>query len=185
MHDRTSNTSLVLKHEGDKLDMVLQSALQHNYRYYDNTLDADFSPFEIVGIFNNYGEEYNKVSVLTHEFRIRSKKSKTSKLEWNAGAFQYQQNSPTRQATVFGKDAGFIGIPDKNFALISTNIARNSGIAAYGDLKMVLEDRLILNAGLRLDNEWRYLSVRGEYEKQPNLALCSTWLHHPIQYMST
>lgn len=165
MRDRTGNASLVVKRRGTKTDITFQTALQNNYRYYTKTLDADFSPFDIVGIFNDYGKTYNTVDVFTNEFRIGSKNGGNTKIEWNAGAFHYRQKSPTRQATVFGEDAGFMGIPDKNFSLISTNIAKNDGLAAYGDLKIALTKKIVLSGGIRADNEWRKLTVRGEYEK--------------------
>lgn len=165
MKDKTANSSLVIKRKGEKVDFTLQSSRQKNYRYYLNSLDADFSPASIVGIFNNYGKDFNTVNVVTNEARIQSKGD--SKIEWLAGIYHFLQESPTKQATAFGKDAGLYGIPDKNFSIINTNIAKNSGIAAFGNLQYKISDKLSLTAGLRVDHENRKLTVKSEYEKQP------------------
>lgn len=43
MSDNSSNSSVTIKHKGNGFDLTLQSAYQRNYRFYDKTLDADFS----------------------------------------------------------------------------------------------------------------------------------------------
>jgi iron complex outermembrane receptor protein len=75
MRDKSGNASIVVKHKGKKTDITLQHARQRNYRYYENTLDADFSPADIVGIFNNYGKDFNTVNAVTNELRFNSVKS--------------------------------------------------------------------------------------------------------------
>ncbi|MBM3444974.1 MAG: TonB-dependent receptor [Bacteroidetes bacterium] len=167
MNDQTNNLSLILQHKGKKANITLQSAYQQNYRYYDNTLDADFSPYSIVGIFNNYGKNYNNVKAFTNELRIQSVDSTSNKLKWSTGMFQYTSNSPTRQATVFGKDAGFIGIPDTDFSLIAYNLSKTNGLAGFGHAIYQLSEKFSIQAGMRLDYEQRALTVRSEYEKQP------------------
>lgn len=174
MHDRTSNASLVIKHNGQKVGLSLQTAFQNNYRYYDNVLDADFSEFDIVGIFNNYGKNFNKVQVLTNEFRISSAKNNRSKLEWNAGAFHFIQKSPTKQATVFGNYASFIGVPDNNFSLISINTANNQGLAGYGQMKYAFNKKWSIEGGMRIDTENKKMTVSGEYEKSPGSAVVTS-----------
>lgn len=164
MRDKTANSSILIRHKGNKADFTLQSSRQRNYRYYENTLDADFSPADIVGIFNNYGNEFNTVNVFSNEAKLQS--NSNSKLEWVTGIYQFIQESPTRQATAFGEDAGLFGVPDKNFAIISTNIAKNTGIAGYGNIKYSINDKWKLTAGLRLDNETRKMTVRSEYAKE-------------------
>jgi iron complex outermembrane receptor protein len=168
MKDKTTNSSLVIKHRGEKIDFTLQSSRQKNYRFYENSLDADFSPADIVGIFNNYGTDYNTVNVITNEARLQSKGD--SKLEWIAGIYHFLQESPTKQATAFGNDAGLFGVPDKNFSIISTNIGKNNGLAGYGNFKYLISEKLSLIAGLRVDNENRKLTVRSEYQKSPTPA---------------
>jgi len=81
--------------------------------------------------------------------------------------FQYTNNSPTKQATVFGKDAGFIGVPDTDFSLISYNLSNTNGFAGYGHGNYQINNNLSLQAGIRLDYENRSLTVKSEYEKQP------------------
>lgn len=167
MNDQTNNLSLILQHKGANTNITLQSSYQNNYRYYDNTLDADFSQFSIIGIFNNYGQSYNNVKAFTNELRIQSADVKNNKLKWSTGLFQYTNNSPTKQATVFGKDAGFIGVPDTDFSLISYNLSNTNGFAGYGHGNYQINNNLSLQAGIRLDYENRSLTVKSEYEKQP------------------
>ena len=167
MHDQTKNASIAVQHKGKDVNITLQSSYQNNYRYYENTLDADFSAFEIIGIFNNYGKAYNNVRAFTNEVKIQSVNNPSKKLEWTTGLFHFTNNSPTKQATVFGKDAGFIGIPDKNFSLISYNLSNNNGLAGYAHGTYHLTSKLSFQAGARIDLEERSLTVKGEYKKEP------------------
>jgi iron complex outermembrane receptor protein len=172
MRDNTSNSSLTIKHKGKSFDFTLQSSYQRNYRYYDKTLDADFSPADIVGIFNNYGNQFNTVGIFSNELRLHSNSSnENSKIEWTAGLFHFTQNNPGKQATVFGNDAGLFGVPDINFSIISINKSRNNGIAGYANLGYKISNKVTLTGGLRLDNENRSMTVSSEYEKQPNNAI--------------
>lgn len=167
MHDQTNNASVVLQHKGKDVNISLQSSYQNNYRYYDNTLDADFSPYEIIGIFNNYGKSYNNVKALTNELKIQSSNQKNKKLAWTTGFYQFNNSSPTKQATVFGKDAGFIGVPDKNFSIISYNLSKINGMAAYAHGTYHFTEKFSIQAGARFDQEQRSLTVKSEYEKSP------------------
>lgn len=169
MRDQSSNSSISIKHRAKQFDLSWQTAYQKNYRYYDKTLDADFSPADIVGVYNNYGNKFNTVEIFSNELRLQSSKTNSeSKFEWTTGLYQFMQRNPGRQATVFGSDAGFIGVPDINFSLISNNTAKNNGIAAYASVGYKLSKQLLITGGIRLDNENRSLTVSGEYEKQPN-----------------
>ena len=171
MRDNSRNASIVAKHKGKKTDITIQHARQRNYRFYENTLDADFSPADIVGIFNNYGKDFNTVNVMTNELRLNSVKSSPDQaFEWSAGVFQFTQKSPTKQATVFGNDAGLFGVPDKNFSIISINKGDNNGLAAYGHMNYKINDKVSLNGGMRIDRENRKLTIGSEYEKQPRPA---------------
>jgi iron complex outermembrane receptor protein len=167
MIDKTENSSIVIKRNGDKVNLSLQTSLQKNYRYYQDPLDGDFSTIDIVSVYNNYGKDFNKVNVLTNELRVSSVKSNDSKVDWTAGIYHFSQKSPTKLATVFGDDAGLYGVPQSNFALISTNIASNNGVAAYGNVKHEITKQLSINAGARIDREYRKLSVKGEYGVTP------------------
>ena len=168
MRDNTSNSSLSIKHKGKSFDLTLQSSYQRNYRYYDKTLDADFSPADIVGIYNNYGNQFNTVGIFSNELRLQSNSSSDhSKLEWTVGVFHFIQNNPGKQATVFGNDAGLFGVPDVNFSIISNNTSKNNGIAGYANLGYKISKKITLTGGLRIDNENRSMTVSSEYEKQP------------------
>ena len=172
MRDNSRNISVVAKHKGKKTDITLQHARQRNYRYYEKSLDADFSPADIVGIFNNYGKDFNTVNVMTNELRFNSVKSLPEQaFEWSAGIYQFSQKSPTKQATVFGKDAGLFGIPDKNFSIISINKGENNGLAAYGHMNYTINEKVSVNGGMRIDNENRKLTIGSQYEKQPRPAI--------------
>ena len=174
MNDQTQNASLVIKHNGQKVRLSVQTAFQNNYRFYDNVLDADFSKFDIVGIFNNFGKDFNKVQVWTNEFRISSAKNNRSKIEWNAGAFHFIQKSPTKQAIVFGNNASFIGVPDNNFSLISINKANNHGLAGYAQMKYTINKKWSVESGMRIDAENKKMTVRGEYQKPPGPAVVTS-----------
>ena len=172
MRDNSRNVSVVAKHKGKKTDITLQHARQRNYRFYEKSLDADFSPADIVGIFNNYGKDFNTVNVMTNELRFNSVKSSPEQaFEWSAGIYQFSQKSPTKQATVFGKDAGLFGIPDKNFSIISINKGENNGLAAYGHMSYTINEKVSVNGGMRIDNENRKLTIGSQYEKQPRPAI--------------
>jgi iron complex outermembrane receptor protein len=168
MRDNTSNSSLVLKYKGEKVNLFVQNSWQQNYRYYENTIDADFSPYDIVGIYNNYGKDFNRVRVFTQDIKLSSSENDDSRFKWVAGTYLYSQQNPTKQATAFGKDAGFIGVPDKNFAIISTNVSKNKGIAFYGNGTLSLTNKFTITGGLRIDRESREMTVSGAYEKKPN-----------------
>jgi len=170
MNDQTNNASVVLQHKGEKVNVVLQTSYQNNYRYYDNTLDADFSEFEIIGIYNNYGKSYNNVNAITNELRIQSADKNDTKLKWSTGIYQYNNFSPTKQATVFGGDAGFIGIPDTDFSIISFNLLKTDGVAGYAHAEYQLNNKISLQVGARLDYENRALTIRSDFEKQPSFS---------------
>lgn len=165
MKDNTFNTSLVLDHKGRNLNFSSQTAYQQNYRYYEDPIDADFSPLDAISIFNNYGRDWNNVKVLTQEFRFSSPTGPVRNLEWTAGSFLFYQESPTRQATRFGEDAALLGMEETNFALINTSESITKGAALFGQLNYALTKRFDLIAGLRYDFERKEQSVLGEYQR--------------------
>jgi iron complex outermembrane recepter protein len=165
MQDRTMNASMSVQRHGRQAKMELLTSFQRNHRIYDRPIDGDFSAYDIVTIDNNYGNAYNRVSVLTQELRFSSVDRSGDRLQWTAGLFGFVQDNPVKQATRFGKDAGFMGIPDKNFALISTNLGKGEGIAGYGQATWSITPTLLLTGGLRYDREWKRMSVEGAYEK--------------------
>ncbi len=171
MNDGTLNASLSFQYAGPKINVSNQFAWQQNKRIYKTPIDADFSPLDAITISNNYDGQWNKVKVLSHELNISSVANKSSKLEWTAGTYFFHQINPTKQATNFGKDAGFIGMPDINFSSINTSNGINTGFALFGQINYKLNSKLSLIAGLRSDYENRKLTVKGEYQKLGQPAL--------------
>jgi iron complex outermembrane receptor protein len=166
--DNIFNSSLVASYAGEKLNFSSQTAYQSNYRYYTNPIDGDFSPLDIVTIINNYGKDWNNVKVFTQEFKVSSPASVNTPLNWTAGTYFYHQDNPVKQATRFGEDAGFYGIPDTNFSQINTTSAQSTGIAFFGQATYSFTDKLDVTAGLRYDYEERKQRVLGEYQHDPD-----------------
>jgi iron complex outermembrane receptor protein len=106
--------------------------------------------------------------VVTQEFKFSSPATTTSDVTWTVGNYIFHQNSPNKQATHFGEDAAFLGVPDKNFSIINTTTAKNFGTAFFGQITYALTNKLNLIGGLRYDYEKRKYSVLGEYQKDPN-----------------
>ncbi len=165
MIDNSFNASLTVNHSGPGVNFTSQTAWQTNQRYYNAPLDGDFSPYDIVTVINDYGKEWNKVKVFTQELRFSSAANKTAGFRWTAGAYFFHQYNPAKQATHFGEDAGFYGIPDVNFATINSTKGKNTGIAFYGQGTYAINKKLAFIAGLRYDYENKKLAVKGEYQK--------------------
>ena len=70
--DNIFNSSLSVNYAGRAFNFSSQTAYQSNYRFYDVPIDADFSPADAVTLINNYGDDWNKVKVLTEELRFTS-----------------------------------------------------------------------------------------------------------------
>lgn len=174
MIDNTLNASLSINHSGNSVDFLSQLTFQKNYRYYDAPLDGDFSQKDIVTVNNNYGNKWNNVKVITHEFKFSSAANRPSLLSWTAGTYFFHQNNPSKQATHFGKDAGLYGIPDTDFSTINTTTGSNTGFALYGQANYLLTKKLTLIAGLRYDYEYKKLAVEGEYQKDGQDAMVTT-----------
>ncbi|MCW3117171.1 MAG: TonB-dependent receptor, partial [Chitinophagaceae bacterium] len=121
MVDNTFNSSFSVNYTGPVLNFSSQTAWQTNYRYYKQPIDGDFSPIDGVTIINNYGDQWNKVKVLTQEFRFTSPASLSSPWKWTTGVYLFHQDVPNKQATRFGNDADLLGSPDKNFSIITTS----------------------------------------------------------------
>jgi iron complex outermembrane receptor protein len=168
MQDDAFNASLSVTHSGKNVLFNSLTAYQSNFRVYDKPLDGDFSPLDIITIFNNYGNRYNKVNVFTQEFRFSSPASDAARLQWTGGAFFFHQDNPVKQATGFGSQAPLFGIPDSNFSFININSGKNTGMALYGQATYKLTQKLSITAGLRFDYENKKLSVQGDYLKEPD-----------------
>lgn len=168
MVDNTFNSSFVASYAGNGLNFSSQTSYQSNYRYYKDPIDGDFSPLDIVTIINDYGKDWNNVKVLTQEFKFSSPASISSPFKWTAGTYMFYQDNPVKQATRFGEDAGYYGIPDTNFSTINTTEGKSSGIAFFGQATYSITDNFDLTAGLRYDYERKEQRVLGEYQHDPD-----------------
>ncbi|MGI8638214.1 MAG: TonB-dependent receptor, partial [Segetibacter sp.] len=166
--DNTLSTSLSANYAGSSFNFSSQSSCQHNYRYYNNPIDGDFSPVDAITIINNYRKDWNNVKVLTQEFKFTSPASSISPLKWTAGSYLFYQDNPTKQATHFGKDAALVGSPDVNYSLINTTKGKGYGVAFYGQGTYSLSNRLDVIAGARYDYEHKKQNIVGDYQKDPN-----------------
>ena len=166
--DNIFNSSLVASYAGAKLNFSSQTSYQSNLRYYTDPIDGDFSPLDIVTIINDYGKKWNNVKVFTQEFKLSSPASSSSLLKWTAGTYMFYQDNPVKQATRFGEDAGYYGIPDTNFSTINTTKGKSSGIAFFGQATYTVTPKFDVTAGLRYDYEHKEQSVLGEYQHDPD-----------------
>jgi iron complex outermembrane receptor protein len=168
LNDNINNASLSLAYSGSKINFSSQTAYQSNYRFYEDPIDADFSPIDGITIVNNYGDKWNNVKVYTQEFRISAPANSPHRLKWTAGTYFFSQSAPNKQATHFGKDALLLGAPDTDFSIIGTTDAHSKGIAGYGQVTYELFPHLELISGIRYDYERKELSVLGQYQKDPD-----------------
>ena len=168
MVDNIFNTSLSINYSGQAFNFSSQSAYQSDYRYYKTPIDGDFSPLDAVSIFNNYGKKWNNVNVFTQELKFTSPASSTRRFNWTTGAYFFHQNSPNKQATVYGEDAALLGSQDINFSSINTTTAKSTGVAVYGQETYRASKKIDLTVGLRYDYEHKYQEVLGQIKKDPD-----------------
>ncbi|MDB4903834.1 MAG: hypothetical protein JWQ63_3115 [Mucilaginibacter sp.] len=171
MIDNIFNASLSANYTGSSFNFTSVSSYQENYRYYTNPIDGDFSPLDAVSIINNYGNDWNKVKVGTQEFRFSSPASSQSPLKWTAGLYGFYRYSPTKTGTHFGADAAAVGSPINNFTSINTNIERNYGAAAFGQVVYTIDPKWDVTAGLRYDVEHKKEEVKGEFQPDGQSAI--------------
>lgn len=169
--DNVFNSSLSLNYAGPAFNFSMQTAYQHNNRYYREPIDADFSPIDGVSLVNDYGSDWNTVNVLTNELRFSSPAASTSSLKWTAGTFAFRQDAPTKVGTHFGADAALVGAPFPFFTSINTNDGTSSGAAVFGQVSYALAPKLDLTAGLRYDFERKTQAVRGEFQPDGAAAM--------------
>lgn len=158
MVDNLINASFSVNHSGKLVNISSQTAYQSNYRFYKTPIDGDFSPLDIVTIQNNFGKEWNKVQVLSQEFKFSSPSTSESRFNWTAGLYGFYQYSPTKQGTHYGADAGLYGSPIINFTDLATHTAKSMGVAAYAQLGYTITSKLSATAGLRYDYEHKKLN---------------------------
>jgi iron complex outermembrane receptor protein len=173
MIDNTFNASLTAQYNGQNFNFSSQTAYQFNHRYYNKPLDGDFSPADAVTVINNFGGNWNKVKVVTQEFKFNSSSTSTSALKWTAGTYLFYQDNPTKQEIHYGQDAGLLGVPDNNFSTINSTKGKSYGIAFFGQTTYMLAKKLDVIAGLRYDFENKKYNVLGEYQKDPDPAFAT------------
>ena len=163
MVDNVSNASLSIRHRGQSADFSSQTSFQSNYLIYEDPIDGDFSPLDIVSIINNYGKNWNKVDVLTQEIRFSSPQENNQKLSWLTGLFGFYRHDPVKQGTYFGEDAAIYGA-DPFMTMVTTNTGNDIGGAIFGQVEYSLTDQLSLMGGLRYDRESIKLKGKSELE---------------------
>lgn len=161
MVDNVTNASLVMDYTGD-IHFSSQTSFQSNYRIYEDPIDGDFSPLDIVSVVNNYGRDWNKVNVWTQEFRLSSDEDSGAKFSWLAGLFGFIKDDPVKQGTYFGENGDLYG-SQPGSTLLTTNTGKSEGIALFGQGSYQLTDKMYLTIGLRYDRENRKLTGRGEF----------------------
>jgi iron complex outermembrane receptor protein len=174
MFDNTLNASLNIRHQGEKVEFSSISAWQNNHRYYQPSVDGDFSPIDGVTIVNDFGSAWNNVQVFTQEFRLHSAERLNVPWSWTAGAYFFHQYNPNKQATHYGADAALLGAPMTDFSSIDITKGKNTGVAGYGQVNYKLTPRLTLLAGLRYDYEHRYLDVTEQFQPDGQPAMVTT-----------
>jgi iron complex outermembrane recepter protein len=168
MVDNTLNASFSAIYSGNTFNFTSQTAYQSNLRYYQDPIDADFSPIDGITIINNYGKPWNKVKAWTQEFKFTSPANSISPLRWTAGAYFFYQDNPNKQATRFGKDAALVGSPDSLFSIINTTKSKRLGMAFYAQANYSIGKKLSVIAGMRYDYESDKQEILGQYQKDPD-----------------
>ena len=164
--DNTFNTSLNIQHAGSVANFTSLTTYQSNHRYYEDPIDGDFSPADIITIINNYGKDWNNVKVWTQEFKFTSSPS-SSPWQWTAGTYLFHQNSPNKQATHFGDNGDLFGA-QPNTSVLNTTEAKSKGIAFYGQAIFSINKYLDVTFGARYDYESKKQRVLGEYLADPD-----------------
>lgn len=174
MSDNLFNTSLSISYTGNSLNFSSQTAYQSNYRYYKTPVDGDFSLLDGFSIINNYGKDWNRVQVLTQEFKITSPATIDSKFSWTTGVYGFYQYSPVKQGTHVGSDGELLGAEISNFTSINTNTGKSMGLAAYGQATYALSQAFKASLGLRYDYEHKKLRGFSEFfmdDEDPAVSL--------------
>lgn len=167
MVDNTINASLSVSYTGNAINFTSQTAWQSNQRYYKQPIDGDFSPLDGVTIINNYGRKWNKVKVLTQEFRLTSPASIVSPWKWTTGIYMFYQDIPNKQATHFGKNGDLMGA-EKNTSVITTSKGMSMGSAFYGQATYDINKKLQLTGGVRYDYEHKKQGALSQYQIDPD-----------------
>ena len=124
--DNTLNGSLAINYYGNEIDFSSISAYQSNYRYYENPIDADFSPKDSISIINNYGGQWNKSQAATQEFKISSSSKNKQRFNWTLGSYLFYQQAPVKTSYQIAF------APNVYFTQTNIYNSFNTGLAMYG-----------------------------------------------------
>ena len=160
--DNTLNGSLNIHHAGPNVNFTSLTTYQSNHRYYENPIDGDFSPADIITIGNDYGKDWNNVKAWTQEFKFTTAPSSNSPVQWTAGSYMFIQDSPNKQATNFGENGDLYGAMP-NTSILNTTEAKSRGIAFYGQAAYAVTESFEVTLGARYDHERKEQRVLGEY----------------------
>lgn len=204
MNDRTFNASLTASYQSQRHGLSSQTSYQDNHRIYKNSIDGDFSSYDIVAIVNDYGKEWNRSRVWMHETRLHWRPH-GDKIDWNFGIYGFLQKAPAKQGTYYGDDAEMYGVPMRNFTDISVNKLMGRGFAGFSQMTYQISPKFSLIGGLRYDYEYKRQNIAGLFDREgepsittlpdtsasahftdlsPKLALTYSW-HENRQLYST
>lgn len=163
--DNVFNGSLNASYTGSAFNFTSLTTYQSNYRIYNDRIDGDFSPFDIITIGNNYGKDWNNVKVFTQEFKFSSAANSSSLIKWTGGTYFYHQKNPVKQATHYGEDVNFLYDEAIPFTYsLNTSTGKSTGIALYGQGTIsLLNDKLDVTVGARYDYENKEQQALGEF----------------------
>lgn len=162
MVDDISNASLNIVRSGERIHFTSQTSYQYNYRIYEEPIDGDFSPLDIVSIIKEDDRDWNYVSVWTQELRLSSGVTDPENISWQAGVFGFLKDDPEKQGTHFGENGDLYGaVPHST--IVTTNTGSDKGVAAFGQIRIPLTVRLGLTVGARYDHEVAELTGRSEF----------------------
>jgi iron complex outermembrane receptor protein len=165
MTDDIQNHSLVIQQVGSRLNWTLQEAWQSDYRRYDQPLDADFSGLDMLSIRNDFGREWNRPRVFTHEFRVSGSGRTNKRWELSGGNYFFREINPVRQTTLYGSMAHLLGaVKNSSSELRSKQSA--TGAAVFAEAKARPAPRWQITAAIRYDWERRKGSVYGQFFAQ-------------------
>lgn len=146
------NNSLVAKYFADKFAITSITAYQ--------TISFAFKDLDFPGIYHSFvdkeiGENLPPQKVFSQELRINSTAS--SKIQYTAGLFAFTQKGyePTTNTAYELSSTNYV---------ISRNISKNAGFAAFGELSYQITDKLKATGGLRYDYEKREATFNGFFD---------------------
>ncbi len=119
--------------------------------------DMDFSMMDL--ILFEYDEEFTTV---TQEFRLIDDDSEAFK--WLLGVFFMQERLESLTDVSFGDDAAMVPGMMAGLRMIGDGAIESQGIALFGQMSFLFQEKFELRTRLRLDQEHRELTWKGNTE---------------------